>query len=78
MNELVLASAGNGHRPPVVSVVLKKRHAVRGIRLINRDSLITYLASLVPGADGANVDSDHESEFVIEVAGRNSRNGGAQ
>lgn len=52
MNELVLASSSNGHRPPVVSVVLKKRHAVRGIRLINRDSLITYLASLAPQAKG--------------------------
>ncbi|MBI5767886.1 MAG: hypothetical protein HZA93_08825 [Verrucomicrobia bacterium] len=50
LNELVLASRQNGYRPPVVSVVVKKRHAIRGIRLISRDSLIAYLASLVTTA----------------------------
>lgn len=56
VNELVLPNPENGYRPPVVSIVLKKRHAVRGIRLVNRESLLTYLKSLVvepaePGPD---------------------------
>jgi hypothetical protein len=46
LNELVLPCEANGFRPPVRSVVLKKRHAVRGIRLISYSSLIDYLNSL--------------------------------
>lgn len=45
LNRLVLPSAINAHTPPVRSVVLKQRWAIRGIRLINRESLIDYLAS---------------------------------
>jgi hypothetical protein len=38
--------AANGNKPPVKSVVLRKRGAVRGIRLINYNSLMQYLAEL--------------------------------
>jgi hypothetical protein len=37
---------GNDGVPPVKSVVLRKRGALRGIRLINYDSLMQYLAEL--------------------------------
>lgn len=40
LNNLVL-----GDNPPVKSVVLRRRGALRGIRLINVDSLLTYLHS---------------------------------
>jgi len=35
------------HRPPVKSVTVKKKHAVRGIRLILKSSLLAYLQSLI-------------------------------
>ena len=44
--ELVIPCRANGFNPPVKSVVLKKRGAIRGIRLIHLDSLLTYLSSL--------------------------------
>lgn len=46
LNELILPCEGNGYRPPVRSILLKKRHATRGIRLIHRESLLDYLNSL--------------------------------
>jgi len=48
LNELILPNEANGFKPPVRSVVHKKKYAVRGIRLINFRSLIDYLNSL-PG-----------------------------
>lgn len=51
MNELILPSAANNNNPPVRSIVQKKRHAVRGIRLISYASLIDHLNSL----DGESV-----------------------
>lgn len=44
--ELTLAGPANEGRAPVKSVVLRKRGALRGIRLINYDSLMQYLAGL--------------------------------
>ncbi len=44
--ELVNPCEANGYNPPVKSVVLKKRGAIRGIRLVHLDSLLTYLGSL--------------------------------
>lgn len=44
--ELTVPSPVNDYRPPVKSVVLRKRGAVRGIRLISYDSLMGYLSSL--------------------------------
>lgn len=46
LNELVLPAATNDWKPPVKSVVLRKRGAIRGIRLIGYDSLMDYLATL--------------------------------
>jgi hypothetical protein len=43
--ELILPSEANGFKPPVRSVHLRKRGAVRGVRLIVLDSLIKYLHS---------------------------------
>lgn len=48
LNELTIPGPANGNKPPVKSVVLRKRGAVRGIRLINYDSLMQYLAELGP------------------------------
>ncbi|MDP0500740.1 MAG: hypothetical protein Q7P63_11655 [Verrucomicrobiota bacterium JB022] len=48
LNELTIASDTNDYNPPVDSKVLRKRGATRGIRLINFDSLISYLNEL-PG-----------------------------
>ena len=46
LNELTIAGPANDGVPPVKSVVLRKRGATRGIRLINYDSLMRYLAEL--------------------------------
>lgn len=46
LNKLILPNEQNAHQPPVRSVVLKQRWAIRGIRLINRQSLTNYLDSL--------------------------------
>ena len=53
--ELVAPSAANNFNPPVQSVVLRKRGATRGIRLVRYDSLMTYLRALSEGDNaGAN------------------------
>jgi hypothetical protein len=44
--ELVVPCDANGHKPPVKSLVVKKRGAMRGIRLINFDSLLDHLHKL--------------------------------
>jgi hypothetical protein len=44
--ELVVPCDANGHKPPVKSLVVRKRGATRGIRLINYDSLLDYLRKL--------------------------------
>ena len=46
LNELILPCEENGFKPPVRSIVIKKRGAVRGIRLIHRPSLDAYLSKL--------------------------------
>jgi hypothetical protein len=46
LNELTIAGPANDGRPPVKSVVLRKRGALRGIRLISYDSLMSFLATL--------------------------------
>lgn len=40
---LASASADNDYRPPVKSIVLRRRGAQRGMRLISYDSLMDYL-----------------------------------
>jgi len=46
LNELIISGPANDGHPPVKSVVLRRRGALRGIRLINYDSLMAYLMSL--------------------------------
>jgi hypothetical protein len=46
LNELTIGGPANGGTPPVKSAVLRKRGALRGIRLISYDSLMGYLESL--------------------------------
>jgi hypothetical protein len=46
MNSLIL-----GNNPPVKSVSLRKRYAIRGTRLIHLESLLAYLESV---ADSQN------------------------
>jgi hypothetical protein len=46
LNELILPREENDYKPPVHSIVIKRRGAVRGIRLIHRPSLDAYLARL--------------------------------
>jgi len=46
LNELTIPGPANDGKAPVKSVVLRKRGALRGIRLINYDSLMAYLESL--------------------------------
>jgi len=49
LNELILPSEANGFKPPVASVCLRKRGAMRGTRLIVLDSLLHYLTSRIEG-----------------------------
>lgn len=44
--ELTAPGPRNDNRPPVKSVVLRKRGAAKGVRLISYDSLMAYLESL--------------------------------
>ena len=44
--ELCVPCAANGNHPPVVSHVLRKRGAARGIRVISLVSLIAYIRNL--------------------------------
>lgn len=43
LNSVILATKENGFKPPVKSVVLRKKGAVRGTRLIVTQSLRDYL-----------------------------------
>ena len=57
LNELTIPSEVNDHLPPVRSAVIKKRGAMRGIRLISFDSLMSYINNLceidIQGDDAA-------------------------
>lgn len=44
--ELAVPCLANEFKPPVKSLVIKKRGAIRGIRLINYDSLLDHLREL--------------------------------
>ena len=46
LNELTIPSDTNDFLPPVRSAVIKKRGAMRGIRLISFDSLMEYINAL--------------------------------
>ena len=47
LNELILGCPKNQHRPPVRPVVLRRRGARTGVRLIDFDSLRAYSAQNV-------------------------------
>src|SRR5436190_18083224 len=49
LKELILPSKGNGNKPPVKSVCLRKPGAVKGARLIHLNSLLTYLRAHMEG-----------------------------
>lgn len=46
LNELILPSDLNSHKPPVKSICLRNRGQKKGVRLISYDSLMAYLHSL--------------------------------
>ena len=46
LNELILPCEENGYKPPVRSLVIRKRGAARGIRLVHRPSLDAFLSRL--------------------------------
>ena len=51
LNELILPSASNGYRPPVVSKMLRHPGRVRGIRLIVLAGLLSHLREFPDAAD---------------------------
>ena len=58
--ELCTPCAENDFRPPVVSKVLAKRGAIRGIRLLHYASLMSHLDSLPSDADGKSIPENPE------------------
>jgi hypothetical protein len=62
LNELILPSPLNGHRPPVRSISLRNRGQIRAVRLINFDSLMAYLRSLeVTSDEGGTIEATNEA-----------------
>ena len=51
LNQLILPCEQNEWKPPVKSVCLRKRGAIKGTRLIVLDSLLDYLYSQIDGDD---------------------------
>jgi hypothetical protein len=47
LNELILPSEINGHKPPVKSICVRNKGQKKGVRLISFDSLMAYLNSMV-------------------------------
>ena len=47
LNELILPSSLNNHKPPVRSLSLRNRGQVKAVRLIVLDSLLGYLRGLL-------------------------------
>jgi hypothetical protein len=62
--ELSIPSASNGFNPPVRSVLVKRRGALRGIRLINYASLLGYLHSLEDEQALAARGNDHIRQTI--------------
>jgi len=57
LNGLILPNADNGFRPPVKSFVLRRRGARTGIRLIDYESLVSYIRA---HSDAGGVDQTEE------------------
>ena len=51
LNELILPNKKNHSKPQVKSFSLKKKHQLRGIRLISYSSLVDYLSTFADGGD---------------------------
>ncbi len=49
LNELILPNKKNDNKPQVKSFSLKKKHQLRGIRLISYSSLVDYLSTFADG-----------------------------
>lgn len=52
LNSLILPTEENGYQPPVRSVSLRKRGAVRGVRLIPTNELLDYLRNKLKNQNG--------------------------
>jgi hypothetical protein len=51
LNQLILPCEQNDFKPPVKSVCLRQRGAIKGTRLIVLDSLLDYLYSQIDGGE---------------------------
>lgn len=72
LNELVIPGPANDHLPPVKSAVIKKRSALRGIRLISYDSLMEYIETLSMGGAGKSL-CDPIRETVLTLVRTDSK-----
>jgi hypothetical protein len=59
LEELCIPSERNDFRPPVRSLLLRKKGAQRGIRLVSYDSLISYLKKLEAENCGDPLSASH-------------------
>lgn len=62
LSELVLPCCANGFKPPVRSVLLKKRGATRGIRLIHVPSLLEHLNCLAEETFASGQDNSTDTD----------------
>ena len=62
LNELILPSPRNGHRPLVRSISLRNRGQLKAVRLVAFDSLMGYLRSLEDSSeDGGTIEATNEA-----------------
>ncbi len=61
LNNLILPCPLNGFKPPVRSVSLKRASAVRGVRLISYESLMSYLTRF-SSAEAPCIDAAGEAQ----------------
>jgi hypothetical protein len=66
LNQLILSCEENGHRPPVLSHMLRRRGSQRGIRLISVDSLRQHIkAREEPAAKPPTAPASEPAMFEI-------------
>jgi len=62
LNQLILPYPDNNHSPPVRSFFLKaNKYNVRGVRLVNYQSLIDYLEEMAAASEQEELDSSGSS-----------------